>query len=155
MTHLPHFLAGLILVGTVAALSIPDSSTIAGPATTIDGDTIQINKTRIRLWGIDAPERSQPQGPAATNHLRGLTSDIVTCTRQDTDRYGRIVARCATMGQPDIGRAMVVAGHALDYTRYSRGYYADAEREARAARRGIHAGAFVNPEMHRAGKQTR
>jgi len=44
---------------------------------------------------------------------------------------------------------MVIAGHALDYARYSRGYYADEEREARAARRGMHAGAFVNPSNWR------
>ena len=32
---------------------------LAGQASVIDGDTLEIHGTRIRLWGIDAPETSQ------------------------------------------------------------------------------------------------
>jgi endonuclease YncB( thermonuclease family) len=33
---------------------------LAGQASVIDGDTLEIHGTRIRLWGIDAPESNQP-----------------------------------------------------------------------------------------------
>lgn len=132
-----HFLAGLVLVGTVAALAIPDSS-ISGPARVIDGDTLEIDHKRIRLWGIDAPERQQHHGPAATAYLRRLIYDKdVTCYERGQDRYGRIVAQCATR-DGDIGRRMVANGHALDYRRYSRGHYADEEAAARAEQLGVH-----------------
>ena len=44
---------------------------------------------------------------------------------------------------------MVRGGHALDYARHSRGRYAAAEREARAARRGLWAGTFETPATWR------
>jgi endonuclease YncB( thermonuclease family) len=49
----------------------------------------------------------------------------------------------------DLGDAMVRAGHALDYARHSGGRYAEAERAARAAKRGIWAGGFEEPEAWR------
>lgn len=147
-----HFLAGVILVGTVAALFIPDAS-ISGPARVIDGDTLQIDDKRVRLWGIDAPERAQSQGPAAIAYLQRLVSAAnVTCHQLDKDKYGRIVAQC-TVGRDDIGRRLVANGHALDYPRYSRGHYRDAEAAAREQRLGIWAGPFTAPEKYRAGQR--
>jgi endonuclease YncB( thermonuclease family) len=45
----------VILIATVPALA----DDLAGQASVIDGDTLEIHGTRIRLWGIDAPESSQ------------------------------------------------------------------------------------------------
>lgn len=149
---LPHFLAGLILVGTAAALAIPD--TISGPARVIDGDTLEIDSKRIRLFGIDAPERSQPQGPAATAYLQRLLHAPVTCHPKSTDKYGRIVAQCFALGR-DVGGLMVASGHAVDYGRYSGGHYRDHEAAARAEHLGIWSGPFVNPENYRAAQQKR
>ena len=49
-------LAALMLAGMSAALADDD---LTGQASVIDGDTLEIHGTRIRLWGIDAPESSQ------------------------------------------------------------------------------------------------
>jgi len=142
-----HFLAGLILVGAAAALAIPDS--ISGPARVIDGDTIVISSQHIRLWGIDAPEHDQPQGPAATAFLkRSIGNEPVDCASKDRDKYGRIVAQCSTVAG-DLGRRMVANGHAIDYTHYSHGYYRAEEQAARAEHLGIWAGPFVPPEQWR------
>ena len=59
----------------------------------------------------------------------------VRCERAGPPSYGRTVARC-TAGGRDVGEALVRAGMAWD-TPYSRGAYADAEREAREAGRGV------------------
>lgn len=150
-----HFLAGLIFIGTVAALAVPDATTTSGPANVIDGDTFQIADKRIRLWGIDAPERAQPLGQVATERLRWLVSDaVVTCYPHDTDKYGRVVAKCSVANR-DLGLSMVSAGLALDYTRYSRGYYRYAQEAAKAERLGIWAGAFETPENYRRAHKNR
>ena len=50
-----RWLVGILLLATAAAASEP----IVGRASVIDGDTLEIHGTRIRLWGVDAPESSQ------------------------------------------------------------------------------------------------
>ena len=149
-----HFLAGVVLVGTIVALAISDNQ-ISGPARIIDGDTIEINHQRIRLWGIDAPESKQPGGIDATIYLQRITANTtVTCFPRDTDKYGRIVAQCAT-NEGDLGRRLVANGHAIDYVRYSHGYYHDEQDAARQERLGIWAGTFTPPEKWRADHQHR
>ncbi len=64
------------------------------------------------------------------------------------DHYARDVATCLA-DERDLGEAMVRAGQARDYVRHSRGRYAAAEREARAAKRGLWAGQFEEPEAWR------
>lgn len=140
----------------------PAGMRITGAAEMRDGDTIRIGDWRIRLHGIDAPERDQncthPDGIAwkcgrwAGGVLAGLIARAeVTCVAIEQDRYGRIVARCTAAGA-DLGRAMVEAGAALAYRRFSDDY-TDAERQARAARLGIWSGAMVTPEDHRRAKR--
>lgn len=154
-----YFLAGVILVGTAAALSLPDAP-ISGPARVIDGDTIQIADKRIRLWGIDAPERAQTCGNtacglAATVFLQKIVLDTtVTCYERDKDKYGRVVAQCET-NAGDIGRRMVANGHAVDYTRYSHGYYKDEEAAAKEQHLGIWAGTFQRPDEYRHNRPTK
>jgi endonuclease YncB( thermonuclease family) len=134
---------------------------ITGPSRVIDGDTIALNKTRIRLHGIDAPEANQicthgttswPCGTASTNTLKKLigTSEV-TCVKRDVDRYGRIVAVCSANGV-DLNARMVSLGMAVAYRKYSKDYVGH-EASAKAARMGLWSGMFVMPWDWRRGKR--
>lgn len=114
-----------------------------------DGDTLRIDGVRVRLWGMDAPElgamcvrgeHTYDAGAAARDALVGLISNrAVECARVELDRYGRTVARCSVDGL-DLSGAMVRAGWAYEFTRYSKGHYQAEESEARAAGRGVWGG---------------
>lgn len=127
--------------------------TVSGVARVLDGDTLDITGTRVRLYGIDAPEHDQTCrragrtyacGQEAAAALRGLLgARTVACQRRDTDRYGRTVAVCAVSGT-DVNGWMVAQGHALAYREYSTDYVPQ-ETAARSAKRGLHAGTYVNP----------
>src|SRR5688572_24336805 len=110
---------------------------VTGTARVIDGDSLEIRGQRIRLFGIDAPERDQDCRDAAgrtyacgREAARALTAAIggreVTCTPVDHDQYARDIAVCTTGGD-DLSEAVVRAGYAFDYPRHSRRRYADAE----------------------------
>ena len=73
------------------------------------------------------------------------------CTRRDTDRYGRMVARCTVEGV-DISQWMVTQGQAIAFRKYSLDYIADEDR-ARAAKAGIWAGEFQDPSDFRHQKR--
>lgn len=141
-------LAALSLCSWASAQETP----IVGPAVIVDGDTIRIGDTRIRLWGIDAPERRQSCtmddgavsiGEAARDYLTDIIGGReLVCERRDVDRYGRTVARCTVDGV-DVAAAMVTAGWAWAYTRYAGDLYVAQQESAEAAERGLWAGAAV------------
>jgi endonuclease YncB( thermonuclease family) len=133
---------------------------VVGQASIIDGDTLEIHGTRIRLWGIDAPESAQlcrgddssPYrcGQKAANDLDTfIARRPVSCTPVSLDQYRRTVASCSVAGV-DLGEWLVRNGFALDWPRYSKGKYNSAEREAEHAERGIWAGSYVEPWLYRA-----
>ena len=104
---------------------------VVGEARVVDGATLHIGDSRIRLFGIDAPERGQPCfdgrpcGLLATEFLRGLVSGrILRCREEDVDRYRRVVATCEADGV-DVARQLVRHGHAIPYERFSDRYVAD------------------------------
>lgn len=149
----------LMLACTVALLpAMAAAQTLSGSARIVDGDTLEVAGQRIRLWGIDAPERGQTCGGRdgriyecgrdAAAVLAELARGRVVCEPRERDRYGRIVAVCRT-DAGDLGAAMVRRGWAVDYTRYSRGAYRAEEAAARAERLGIWAGRFDMPETWR------
>jgi len=123
----------------------------------VDGDTLEWNGETVRLWGIDAPEGSQrcetgegksyACGDAARDDLERIlnASDLKTCTGKGRDRYKRLIATCTLQNGQDLGEALVREGAALDYPRYSKGHYAEAEEAARKQGRGVHQGAFEKP----------
>ena len=93
---------------------------ITGKARVVDGDTIHIGATKIRLHGIDAPETKQECyrvggspyrcGEAATDALRVLIgADPVRCEGDTLDRYKRLIAICFT-GTKDLNAEMVRQG---------------------------------------------
>jgi endonuclease YncB( thermonuclease family) len=127
---------------------------IVGQAWVVDGDTVIIFGTRIRLQGIDAPETSQtcadpvgkawPCGEAATRELRAhIRGHELTCAPTDFDKYHRVLAVCALADGSDVNAWLVRQGWALAYG-YSRTYRSD-EADAKAAKRGIWAGTFMPP----------
>jgi endonuclease YncB( thermonuclease family) len=131
-----------------------------GQASVIDGDTLEIHGTRIRLWGVDAPESSQLCRGADSNLYRcgaSAANDLdtfiarrpVKCTPISEDQYGRSVATCS-VGGTDLGEWLVRNGLALDWPQYSKGRYAAAQRDADRSGRGMWAGSYVEPWLFRA-----
>lgn len=98
----------------------PGKHTIHGSAYIVDGDTIVIQKTQIRLFGVDAPEINHPYGQKAKWTLVSL------CKRQkiraevtDRDAHGRTVARCYLQDGRDLSAEMVKLGMAIDWPKFS------------------------------------
>ena len=134
-----RLLCGLLAVLLSAQIAAADGSVI-------DGDTLDLNGTRYRLNGIDAPERAQSCktaggkswrcGEAATKTLVALTKGKrVTCKTLGQDIYDRDIATCQA-GGTDLGRAMVAQGMAWAFLKFSDVYAADQAR-AQAEKRGI------------------
>lgn len=136
------------------APSVSYASDLVGPACVIDGDTLEIGKTTIRLNGIDAPEHGQKCGSwrcgaAATDAMAALADGVaLSCEAGLLDGYGRIIATCWS-GATDIGGEKVRDGLAWAFVRYSDAYVAE-EAEARAARRGVWAHPSVPAWEYRA-----
>lgn len=149
--------AFLLLACTPASAA----QTFSGYARSIDGDSLYVGETEVRLFGIDAPEWSQTCtrggkawacGEAAANQLSKLvTGRKLTCDKIDTDEHGRAVARCSA-GAVDVNRTMVVSGYATAYRHYSADYV-PAEEQAKAAKLGIWAGTFKLPSDYRHAEQ--
>lgn len=132
---------------------------ITGLARIVDGDTLVVSETRIRLEGIDAPEAGQTCGrrlfgrwSCGTEATAALASLIegkpVRCLQRGHDKYGRVLATCF-IGAQDVSAWMVERGHAWAFVRYSTTYLRE-EAEARAARRGIWQGESVPAWEYRA-----
>lgn len=146
-------LAALVAVGFLVLPSAVSSRTpeaeaavVSGRAKVIDGDTIDIAGTRIRLEGIDAPESKQmckrkgrglwSCGAEATAYLKRMTGGRqIACVSAGEDRYGRMLGWCKMDGR-DINREMVANGFAWAFVRYSK-RYVPAEQEARKAKAGV------------------
>ena len=94
---------------------------------------------RVRLHGIDCPERGQPFGRQARQYTGTLAFGKTVIVRvRDTDRYGRLVAEVSLPDGKSLNRELVSADLAWHYVRYSNdGILARLEAAARAARRGL------------------
>ncbi len=111
----------------MVAASLPGhAATITGKVVKItDGDTVNIldatnTKHRIRLAGIDAPERKQPFGKASTRHLvKNAALQVVTVEYDKRDKYGRIVGK-TLLGGMDLCLEQVRGGYAWHYKKYQR-----------------------------------
>ncbi len=124
-----------------------------------DGDTLWVRsvptaedprgrRLKLRLIGLDAPERCQPHGAQARDALkqRVLGRQVVVDV-EATDAHGRALSRVVFEGR-DVGAALVRDGHAWSARwRDDPGPYAREETEARAARRGLFAA--ERPELPR------
>jgi endonuclease YncB( thermonuclease family) len=149
------------LEGLVSAAS-PPAAPLTGRASVVDGDTLTIRDLRIRLHGVDAPERGQLcRDPTGADYRCGQKAALalsdrigqqpVACEARDVDRYDRVVAVCFA-GGTELNHWLVREGWAVAYARYSKDYV-PAETEARAAQRGIWSGSFTPPEDWRRGNR--
>jgi endonuclease YncB( thermonuclease family) len=147
---------GCVLVAS-AAYAEPLTGRVVGVS---DGDTITVldaqnQQHKIRVAGIDAPEKKQSFGQRSKEHLSDLVfGKEVDVVGNKTDRYGRTVAKvmvasrdCGEAQCPrmiDAGLGQIEAGFAWWYRKYAReqtpedrAIYASAEIKAREAKRGL------------------
>lgn len=121
-----------LLLIFVAFTSVAHADDLRGKPRIVDGDTIWIGKTKIRLHGIDTPEMKQEckdadgnpwmAGEEAKEFLKSLTDGKeVSCSSHGNDKYGRMIGSCE-VGDMDINREMVVFGLARAYRQYSKRY---------------------------------
>ena len=132
-----------------AANAAPSSAVLSGKVTrVVDGDTIDVllasGRIRVRLHGIDAPERGQAGGAAASAWLaQRLLNQPVQIEPVSQDQYERIVA-VVHQGDRSINRELVRNGHAWAYRRYLRKSdreLCSLEVQARRSRTGLWAAA--------------
>ena len=139
-----------------------NSLEIGGIAKVIDGDTIIIDKKKIRLFGIDAPELSQyckkpwiqfnfitlykkyNCGLVAKEKLKKIISkNKIKCEGEKYDRYKRLIAICYKK-KLDLNNWMVKNGLAVNYTKYSKKYISS-EIQAKREKLGLWKGQFDKP----------
>ena len=113
-----------------------------------DGDTIKVlhdgKAERIRLNGIDCPEKAQPFGTKAKQFTSAMVfGKDVTIQVKDTDKYGRTVADVILPDGRSLNRELVAAGLAWWYRKYSKDEsLGQLEAEAKTAKRGL----WADPE---------
>lgn len=111
-----------------SATPVETGATLQGSAYVVDGDTLTIQKTQIRLFGVDAPEMNHPYGKKAKWALVGLCKgEVIRAEITEQDAYGRTVARCYLPDGRDLSAEMVKCGLAIDWAKFSNGVYAALE----------------------------
>lgn len=143
----PCLLAWLIAWSSAPGLAASFDARVVGVS---DGDTITVldaarRQHKVRLAGIDAPEKTQAFGQAAKRHLSDLAygRNVTLDCLPKPDRYQRLLCVVQVAGQ-DANLAQIRAGYAWWYRAYAReqtperqSAYAQAEDSARAGRRGL------------------
>ena len=136
--------AGLLALTAAPALA---QDVVTGPAKVVDGDIIMVDKQRVILWGVDAPERTQKCKVGNLDWAcyeaarRGLGEIIgsgeASCTLTDDkpDQFNRRYGVCTSAGK-DVGGEMVRLGYARAYAEQAPDYLPQ-EEEAKAAKVGI------------------
>lgn len=101
---------------------------VQGSAYVVDGDTIVIRKTQIRLFGIDAPEIDHPFGKKAKWALVSLCKgQTVRAEVDEQDAHGRLVAHCYLQDGRNLSSEMVKLSLAIDWPKFSGGEYRSLE----------------------------
>lgn len=137
-----------------------------------DGNHLEIDEVRMRLYGIDAPDLDQrcttnglpyACGLIAFMKLIDLTAGTgrIVCLASKLEGDGRAYAKCGLPNEratdlradfPSFNERMVLSGWALADRRHTRDYV-QAEEEARKEKRGLWAGEFIVPAEWRDGKR--
>ncbi len=146
---------GLAILSLLAGITLAQAETLMGEVVGLaDGDTVTVLDAqrvqhKIRLAGIDAPEKGMPWGQKSKESLSDrVFRRIVIVEWQKQDRYGRLVGKIMVDGR-DANLAQVADGMAWHYKDYQKEQtlddrlrYAQAELDARNARRGL----WADPE---------
>ena len=148
----------LLLIGALLAPLLALGASIEGQIVGVsDGDTVtlldaQKKQWKVRLLGIDAPEKKMPFGQRSKQHLADLVyrkSVIVEYSKRD--RYGRTLGKIL-VGGVDANLSQIRAGLAWHYKQYQRDQsfedrqlYSEAEDTARSSQRGLWADANPTP----------
>lgn len=127
----------LIAAALLAAPVAAEPYEICDAPTVVDGDTLKCGRQRLRIWGIQAPDKKgslpcrqrrpgyvcdDAKAEQAKRALQRLIAGKrLACVRVDMDGYGRPVLRCSV--GVDIACQMIAQGEAREWTDYSRGYY--------------------------------
>ena len=141
-------------------------SIIEGIPRIIDGDSLEIKNNRIRLFGINAPEKKQicqkpyfnifffhfqkkyECGLFVKNQLKKfINGKKIKCISNGKDRYNRHLSICYLKNK-DINSWLVKNGYAIAYKKYSKKYILE-EKYAKENKLGIWLGAFQKPEIWR------
>lgn len=140
----------LLILGLVIFSTVASSDVLLGDVVGVtDGDTVTIldanhQQYKVRLSGIDAPEKKQPFGQKSKEMLSGLVyGKNVTVEWHKIDRYGRTIG-LLTVADQDAGLALIKAGLAWHYKKYqteqtpeNQERYSIAEVDAQSARVGL------------------
>ena len=117
-------IAILFFLLTIPALSHALTGKVISVA---DGDTITIldssnRQHKIRLYGIDTPEKKQDFGKTAKKYTASLTAGKkIKVTAYDTDRYGRTVGVVEVNGL-NVNRKLIESGYAWQYRRIAKSH---------------------------------
>jgi len=163
-----HLILSSFLIFFLFIFSPVKGNTIfSGFPVIIDGDTVKINNYKIRLFGIDAPEKKQfcekpyfnliifsfkekyPCGKISTDALKKFIKDkIISCRIEEKkDFFKRYLATCFK-NEKNINSWLVKNGYAIAYRRYSKKYVLE-EQHAEKNKLGIWQGTFQTPEEWR------
>ncbi|MBH9975615.1 MULTISPECIES: thermonuclease family protein [Bartonella] len=142
------FISFLLCILSLPALA-ESRAAITGAINVIDGETLEIRNQHIKLWGVDAPELGQicrsangsgyDCGKQAASALSDWLTNLqpVQCEPRGNDNAGNVIAICYSSTGDDIAGWLVRNGYAIDWPKYSNGFYGVSQKEARQNKSGI------------------
>ncbi len=153
-----RFVSFVVFVVFIVAPAAAD--TLIGRPTVTDGDTFRFQSgIRVRLFGVDTPEKNQkceradacyPCGRDAAAFVREfIGSNDLVCELTGEKTYDRYVAICS-VGKKDLGEAIIASGWGFPYRQFLKGHrlrvaYEAAERQAQSRKLGLNRGTFIAP----------
>lgn len=153
----------VMLLMSLLIITFSFANTIKGKVIKVsDGDTITIlknnEKTKIRLYGIDAPEKAQSYGIKSLDVLNKMIfNKIVEVEVKNKDRYGRLVG-VIYFNNTNINLHMIETGNAWWYKQYAKNEieYKKAEERAKERKVGLWNGSnFISPWEYRKNKRVK